>query len=41
MTVFLQNRWLVDRLRKSQQELITDHLDWPPSQSLPDSPEAL
>jgi hypothetical protein len=41
MTVFLQNRWLVDRLRKSQQEPITDHLDWPPSQSLPDSPEAL
>jgi hypothetical protein len=41
MSVFLQNPWLVDRLRKSQQELITDHLDWPPSQTLPDSPEAL
>ena len=41
MSVFLQNPWLVDRLRKSQQELITGHLDWPPSQTLPDSPEAL
>jgi len=41
MSVFLQNPWLVDRLRKSQQDDITDHLDWPPSQTLPDSPEAL
>lgn len=41
MSVFLQNPWLVDRLRKGQQECVTDHLDWPPSQTLPDSPEAL
>lgn len=41
MSVFLQNPWFVDRLRKSQQEPITDLLDWPPSQTLPDSPEAL
>lgn len=41
MSVFLQNPWLVGRLRQSPQELITDDQDWPPSQTLPDSPEAL
>jgi phenylpyruvate tautomerase PptA (4-oxalocrotonate tautomerase family) len=41
MAVFLQNQWLVDRLRVSQQEPITDLGDWPPSQTLPDAPEAL
>lgn len=41
MSVFLQNPWLTARLRQSQQEPITDVRDWPPSQTLPDSPEAL
>lgn len=42
MAVFFQNPWFVDRLReKASQKLITAVQDWPPSQTLPDSPEAL
>lgn len=39
MEVFKKNPWLVARMK--QQESCTDILEWPPSQSLPDSPEAL
>lgn len=41
MAVFFQNPWLVERLREVRLKRITDVLDWPPSQTLPDSPEAL
>lgn len=41
MGVFFQNPWIVDRLSQTQQKPITDLPDWPPSQTLPDSPEAL
>lgn len=41
MAVFNQNPWFVARLSGSHQEPITDLPDWPPSQTLPDSPEAL
>ena len=44
MGVFFQNPWLVERMFRplhSQHNLITDFPDWPPSQALPDSPEAL
>lgn len=44
VSVFLQNQWLADRLRSTsltQHNRITDFRDWPPSQALPDSPEAL
>ena len=41
MSVFLQNPWLVDRLRKSQQEPITALPCWPPSQDLLHISEAL
>jgi hypothetical protein len=41
MAVFFQNPWFVDRLRQGREIRITDLGDWPPSQTLPDSPEAL
>ena len=41
MAVFFQNSWFVERLRPSRENRITDLGDWPPSQTLPDSPEAL
>ena len=41
MSVFLQNPWLVERLRKSPQEPITALPCWPPSQDLPHISEAL
>lgn len=42
MAVFFQNPWFVDRLRfQSTQRLVQTFEDWPPSQTLPDSPEAL
>lgn len=42
MSVFFQNPWFVDRLyRGDRQRLVQTFEDWPPSQTLPDSPEAL
>jgi hypothetical protein len=41
MSVFLQNPALVSRLQEGREKPITDFGDWPPSQTLPDSPEAL
>lgn len=41
MSVFLQNPALVARLQEGPEKPITDLPDWPPSQTLPDSPEAL
>jgi len=41
MAVFFQNPWFVDRLRQGWENRITDPQDWPPSQTLPDAPEAL
>ena len=41
MAVFFQNPWFVERLRQGPEKAITDLGDWPPSQTLPDSPEAL
>jgi len=42
MAVFFQNPWFVDRLRwQGRQRLVQTFEEWPPSQTLPDSPEAL
>jgi hypothetical protein len=41
MGVFTQNPWLVSRLGERPQEPVSGLFDWPPSQTLPDSPEAL
>jgi hypothetical protein len=41
MAVFFQNPWFVERLHQGRENRITDLRDWPPSQTLPDSPEAL
>lgn len=41
MSVFAQNPWFLERLRKGPENRITGLQDWPPSQTLPDSPEAL
>ena len=42
MAVFFQNPWFVDRLRfQPTQRLVQTFEDWPPSQTLPDAPEAL
>lgn len=41
MAIFFQNPWFLDRLRKGPENAITDLPDWPPSQTLPDAPEAL
>lgn len=41
MGVFFQNPWLVARLGERPQEAFSGFRDWPPSQTLPESPEAL
>ena len=42
MAVFFQNPWFVSRLYPTaQQRLVQTFEDWPASQTLPDSPEAL
>ena len=41
MGVFSQNPWLVSTFQTGQEKPIRDLGDWPPSQTLPDSLEAL
>jgi hypothetical protein len=41
MGVFAQNPWFVSTLQTGQEKPVRDLGDWPPSQTLPDSPEAL
>jgi hypothetical protein len=41
MAVFFQNPWFVERLHQARENRFTDLRDWPPSQTLPDAPEAL
>ena len=39
--IFQDNPWLLERFRKGPENSIRAFADWPPSQTLPDSPEAL
>jgi len=41
MAIFAQNPWFVARLSQGSALPPRGAVDWPPSQSLPDSPEAL